>query len=199
MELENKYNNSIVYKIVCNVTGLVYIGSTTQTIYERLNGHKRAYKCFLGGNYHFVTSFKVLENNNYYIKKIKSYNVESKEELHIKEAYWIKKYESVNKVIPNRTPKEYREVHKDELIAYQSEYYENNKSELLAYQNNYRIENKIEISIKHKEYRDKNKDAIYAKRSVICLCICGCNYAKISKARHEKTKKHLTNLIQFVN
>ena len=167
MELENKYNNSIVYKIVCNVTGLVYIGSTTQEIKTRLIKHKSNYKGYLAGNYGYTTSFKIIENGDYYIKKIKSYNFESKEELHKKEAYWIKRYESINKIIPNRSKKEW---------------YEDNREEIKAKDRNRYFENKIEIN---------------AKKSIICLCSCGCTYTHNHKSRHEETKKHLKLLAQI--
>ena len=167
MELENKYNNSIVYKIVCNVTGLVYIGSTTQGIKTRLIKHKSNYKCYLAGNFHFITSFKILENNDFYIKKIKSYNFENNDDLLEKESYWIKKYCSVNKSIPNRT---------------RDEYYEDNREEIKAKDRNRYFENKIEIC---------------AKRSVISLCICGCTYTHNHKARHEKSKMHLKQVAQI--
>ena len=161
MELENKYNNSIVYKIVCNVTGLVYIGSTTQEIKTRLIKHKSNYKGYLAGNYGYTTSFKIIENGDYYIKKIKSYNFESKEELHGKEAYWIRRYGSVNKNIPNRTLIEYRNDHKVEKNARDKQYY---------------LENKIELN---------------TKQNLICLCVCGCSYSKRNKSRHLKSTIHL--------
>jgi len=50
------YQKGKIYKIVCNETGLVYIGSTTQALSQRLQGHKKNYK-----------TFKVLENDNYNI------------------------------------------------------------------------------------------------------------------------------------
>jgi predicted GIY-YIG superfamily endonuclease len=33
------YQNSKIYKIRCNTTGLVYIGSTTQSLKQRLDQH----------------------------------------------------------------------------------------------------------------------------------------------------------------
>ena len=117
MELENKYNHSIVYKIVCNVTGLVYIGSTTKGIDTRLIQHKADYKRYLAGRFANLSSFEIIKNNNYYIKKIKSYNFDNNDELLEKEAFWIKKYGSVNKFIPNRTQREYYLDNKIEINA----------------------------------------------------------------------------------
>ena len=117
MELENKFNDSKVYKIVCRVTNLVYIGSTTQGLNRRLIQHKADYKRYLAGNYSYLSSFEIIKNNDYYIKKIKSYNFENNDDLLGKETFWIKRYGSVNKNIPNRTKEEYRNDHKIEINA----------------------------------------------------------------------------------
>ena len=62
------YNLGKIYRIVCKTTGLVYIGSTAEpTLARRLATHSRKYKCFLNGKGRFVTSYKILENNNYEI------------------------------------------------------------------------------------------------------------------------------------
>jgi hypothetical protein len=110
------YNNSKIYKIVCNVTGLVYIGSTCQSaLATRLSEHRRKYKLFLNQKYTFVTSFKVLENNNYDIILIEQYPCNSKQELHKKERFYIESIKCVNKYIPNRTIKEYYNDNREKI------------------------------------------------------------------------------------
>ena len=61
------YLNGKIYKIVCNITGLVYIGSTAQALSQRLQGHKRDFKAHLNQNRNYRTSFKVLENRDFNI------------------------------------------------------------------------------------------------------------------------------------
>lgn len=75
------YANGKIYRIVCNTTGLQYIGSTTRPLSERLNEHKQNLKKFLNGKTHYVTSFKVLENNNFQIILIENVPCSRKEEL----------------------------------------------------------------------------------------------------------------------
>ena len=61
MMSENKYSRGKIYKIICNVTGLVYVGSTCEpALARRLAGHRRSYKAYLNGKKYYVTSFKVL-------------------------------------------------------------------------------------------------------------------------------------------
>ena len=171
---ENKFNNSKVYKIVCRLTGLIYIGSTTKTLDQRLSKHKSDYQCYLTGTSHYITSFEIIKNDNYYIKKIKSYNFENHNDLLKKERYWNEKYICVNKNRPI--------ISKDEKIEYFKEYYQ---------------ENKIEKIFKQKEYYLKNKDKISVKQKECVLCVCGCNYRKNHKARHQKSTKHLKLVAQI--
>jgi len=56
---------SKIYKIICNTTGLCYIGSTNEKyLSSRLSKHKYDSK---NKN---ISSKKVLENNNYHIELI---------------------------------------------------------------------------------------------------------------------------------
>jgi hypothetical protein len=100
------YQNSKIYKIVDNTNGNVYIGSTCKILYERLAQHGYDYKRYLDGNYHFVTSFKILEKNNYEIELIELCPCNSKIELHKRERYYIETIECINKNIPSRTKQE---------------------------------------------------------------------------------------------
>ena len=50
MEDKNKtsnYSQGKIYKIVCNKTGLIYIGSTYRTLDERLKRHEECMNIFI--------------------------------------------------------------------------------------------------------------------------------------------------------
>ena len=144
------YKNSKIYRIVCNETGDTYIGSTTQPLHKRLSKHKESYKSFLNGKYHYVSSFKVLENNNCDIILIEEYPCENKQQLHARERYYIETCICVNMRIPNRTKKEYTEDTKDIKQEYDKIRRNGEKRE--------------EILEKKKQYHKKNKDEINRKR-----------------------------------
>jgi hypothetical protein len=117
------YSNGKIYKIVCDTTKLVYIGSTTkQYLSQRLDSHRRQYKTWKGGKGSNYTSFKVLEGNNYSIVLLELVDCKSKDELLARERFYIETVECVNKFVPLRTQeeeknyaKEYREVNKDAI------------------------------------------------------------------------------------
>ena len=78
----NKYNDSKIYKIVDNVSGQIYIGSTCQKyLSKRLEGHVSSYRMYLKGKHHYMTSYKILENDNYDIILIENVNCETIEQL----------------------------------------------------------------------------------------------------------------------
>ena len=104
----NKYNNGKIYKIVCNTTGLCYFGSTIEKhISNRLGGHRRHYKHYLNGKGGNLSSFKILENNNYEIILVETVCCENVYELRNRERFYIENNECVNKHIPNQTKAEY--------------------------------------------------------------------------------------------
>jgi len=182
------YENGKIYKIVCNETGLIYIGSTAQKyLSTRLGEHKKTHKSYLNGKSHYVSSFEVLEGGNFDIILLENYYCKDKYELKAKERHYIETIKCVNKYIPNRTNKEYRDTNKDYLKEYRSTYYENNKDKIIQTTRQYKEANKDIIKMKNQHYREDNKDKINAK----VKCICGCEVLKRELKRHEQTKKHI--------
>ena len=92
------YELGKVYKIVCNLTGKVYVGSTCEpTVAKRLSKHVADYKPYLIGKYRSVSSFEIIANNCYEIVLIENFPCVSKDELHARERYWSNQIECVNK------------------------------------------------------------------------------------------------------
>jgi len=122
------YQDGKVYKIVCDTTGLVYVGSTCCSyVAQRLAKHASDYKCYLTNNKKYTTSFKVLENNNYKIVLLEKYPCNFKDELTARERYYIETIDCVNKLIPGRTKKEYYIDNKDKIKSRNKVYRDNNK------------------------------------------------------------------------
>ena len=113
MNMDN-YENGKIYKIVCSETGLIYIGSTAQKyLSTRLGEHWKTHKSYVNGKSHYVSSFEVLEGGNFDIILLENYYCKDKYELIAKERHYKETIKCVNKYIPNRTNKEYRDTNKD--------------------------------------------------------------------------------------
>jgi hypothetical protein len=84
------YSQGKIYKIVCNKTGLIYIGSTCKTLNERLKEHVYDAKRYLDKKSNkFISSIYVIINNDYKIELIDNYPCNHKKELETKEYYYI--------------------------------------------------------------------------------------------------------------
>ena len=149
----------------------VYFGSTTKTLKERFNKHKinsKNKKC---------TSHILFKNGcDVTIELLEEVEFDDIKELRIREAYYIKNLECINKQIPNRTHKETNKA-----------YYETHKEQIKQY----REKNKKKIKEQAKDYRETNKNNISEKRKVKITCDCGLVVRKDNILRHCRSKKHL--------
>lgn len=135
------YTNSKIYKIVCNITGECYIGSTTQTLEARLNTHKHSSNS--------CKSKQIIERGDYKIVLIEELeNCVCIEELHDRERYYIDNNCCINKKKP-LTPSE-RETYAKDYRASHKDYY-NVKCK------NWRDNHKGYMSGKCKAWREKRK------------------------------------------
>ena len=191
------YKKSKIYKIVCNITGLTYYGSTVNPISKRIGQHRNKFKT---GNAE-CSSRQVLVGGDYDYSLVEEFSCENKEQLHKRERFYIENNDCVNKQIPGRTLREYNEQNKDKISTYKKEYREQNKDKISEFQKEYREQNKDKNSEFQKEYREQNKDKISAyreqnkdklsvKAKTKVTCECGSVVNKSSLARHKKTKKH---------
>jgi len=78
-----------IYKITSPNTEQVYIGSTTDSISYRLYGHGCQYISYRRGKNHYCSSYEIIERGNAEIELIEEYICNTKEELRIREQYWI--------------------------------------------------------------------------------------------------------------
>ena len=84
----NKYQNGKIYKVVCNITNEVYIGSTRRRLIERLWGHKSVSAR--------TVCNKIIDRGDYKIVLIEKYPCNSKKELCIREGYWQSQIQCIN-------------------------------------------------------------------------------------------------------
>ena len=169
------YQNGKIYKIICDETGFTYYGSTTQSLSRRKAEHnKKDNKC------------KTKEMTIPKIYLVEDYPCERKEQLLMRERYYIENNECINKQIPRRTVNEKLEYCKNR-------YYEK-KEEIRNYQNIYQNLNKEKLKAKQKIYQNLNKESIKEKRKEYyknkITCECGSIIRKDSKIKHLKSKKH---------
>jgi len=170
------YSKAKIYKLVCNVTGMVYIGSTCKkTLAIRLSGHVRHYKRWLDGKHHYVSSFDILKEGDYKIVLIEDYPCERKDQLYARECYWTNEIVCVNKC-KNQGKK---------IRLGEKEYRRQNHQENIVTRNE-----------QSRMYYEKNKESINTKRRKTYTCECGSSLTIYNKKRHIKSQKHQKYLEQ---
>ena len=150
------YSQSKIYKVFSPSKNITYYGSTTKDLQKRLINHIDQYKQYNKGKCNYVTSFKILECEDYKIELVENFSCNNRKELEEREGYYIKNNECINKNIPGRT----REEWKLENIDYYKEYQKLNKEELKQYLKQWNLEHKEYQKEYQKQYREANKEQI---------------------------------------
>lgn len=208
--MTERYKNGKIYRIVCNQTGLQYIGSTCKQLHKRMWDHKACYKSWVKGEYGYISSFEVIKGGDYTIVLVEDYPCERKEQLMSRERYYIETMTCVNRTMPissieqtKQKQKEYylenierlRELNKEYHHIYGKLYREKNKEYITERRKKFYEENKDKFKEKNKDRYEKNKEVISAKRKQdIYDCECGSSILKTNRAQHFKTKKHLDHI-----
>jgi hypothetical protein len=125
-------------------------------------------------------------------------------EARARERHWIETLNAnLNCTSPFKTQEEQKELKK----KIDKEYAIKNKETIKEYKRNYHLLNRDAVLNKAKEYRENNPeqkkesdrvyrlnnlDKIKERKTAPYICECGCTIQWDKKARHLKTKKHLT-------
>jgi hypothetical protein len=153
------YQLAKIYMLTCDNPDLVYYGATTKKyLCDRLSKHNYEFKNKIG----FITSKCLFEAGNVKIELVENFPCNDKNELNAREAHYIRNNQCVNKCIPGRTKKEYREENKER------------KKEL------------------DKNYREANKEKIRSYGAEKITCPCGSTVRRGDISSHKRTNKHKT-------
>ena len=177
------YSKGKIYRLVCNTTGNQYIGSTVQSLSQRLGNHKALYKRFIEGKItKKSTSFSILSENNFEMILIEEFACENKNQLERRERHFIETMECVNKNKPAQT--------REELLEYQRQYAKDHQEERAKSQRDYYQKHKEEYIEYHQQYRKDHKE----ESTTLTRCECGGQYQHKHKSEHFKSIKHTSYL-----
>lgn len=159
-----------VYKIISSIGDKVYIGSTTQGLNKRYSNHKNKYK---NPTKYTYTSFLLFDEygiDTCSIHMIETVEFKEKDELFIRERYWIDNTDNcVNKSKPNYT-KEEKDESKEKEKERKKKWYEENKD---------KEDFKQKRRDNSKRYSDNNLDKVREKSRI---------YGELHK--EERSKKY---------
>jgi len=174
-----------IYSLTCSNPYLIYYGSTTKKLYNRLAGHRYNFNHNMSGSANIL-----FEWGNVKINMLEEIEFLDKQELRDRESYYIRNLKCVNKEIPGRTNKEWRTDNKDKVKLYNEKWRNNNGNIINKKNKEYREKNKEKLKEIKKKYRDENKDKIKEYTKIKITCDCGSELRKADILRHKKTQKH---------
>lgn len=199
------YSKSKVYKIVNDVNDEIYVGSTTLTLKQRLKYHIK--RCKAEGKTKFHKAMREIGIENFHIKLLKKYTLESRKDLLKREEYWRKKLKPTLNTIQSQTTKEEKNlkarIRRQNNLEYYREKdkqkYAKHKDKILENAKVYYKQNKEEITIRKKQYYESTKQETYErnKRWINTVgnqpyeCECGMTFKRKNLSYHLKTKTHL--------
>ncbi len=105
-----------LYRISAPACELVYVGSTKTTLATRLGRHRRDHRAFLKGDYHYVSSFDVLEYPGATIDLLEESEFHDMQQFREREAYWIQRLPSCNRATPGRSARLSTKISKAAVI-----------------------------------------------------------------------------------
>jgi Uri superfamily endonuclease len=150
-----KYNEGKIYLLKCkNDPNLIYVGSTINTLYNRLKCHRADSK--LKPN---TLLYKTINNDwdNWTITLYENYKCETKQQLQKREGEIIRLFGTLNTKIEGRTHKEYYDENRNAVLKQKKEYYTANRDKILESKKAYYNDNKKIISMKSKARYIYNK------------------------------------------
>ncbi len=191
---ESNYANSLIYKLCCKDPNIeeIYVGSSTN-FKQRKASHKK--NCYNENSRKYkMKVYQFIRDNggwdNWNMIQIEPYSCETKRELEKREEELRKELKAslnmascygFDKQRNKETQKKYRELHKEDIKDHRKKYYE---------------ENKEAIKDKVRKYHQDNREKILEENKEKITCECGSIFRKKEKARHQRSNKHQSFILE---
>ena len=177
---QKDYSKGKIYIIRNSMNDMTYIGSTCQTLAQRMAQHRRGMTIKQLQHLKLYQAMREMGKEKFYIELIENYPCQSQDELFKKEGERIREYKSeFNKFISGRDAKAYYHENKQSKLDYQKQYQQKNKDlikekrhqrylsqkeQVAERDRQYYQDNREKILLQKKEYQQRNKELISDKR-----------------------------------
>ena len=192
--LPMNYQNTVIYKIVCNDLNVkdIYVGHTTNFI-KRKYQHKQCSNKLNYKGYGYKIYETIRQNGgweNWLMIEIEKYACNDINEATARERYWYEQLSAnMNMKCPNRKTEEYKKetIYKEYCKQYNKIYKAENAEQTKVAVKEYYKNNVNKIKDYAKHYYETNIDKIKEHQSKKHLCSCG-HYKSIYHQNYEKSK-----------
>ena len=156
------YKNAKIYIVRNILNESTYIGSTTQTLSQRMAQHRKATRNPKANSFKIYRTMLELGIDNFFIELIEYYNCNTQEELRRREGEIIRNFQpDLNKQVAGRTMQEYYNDNLEQIRQRDRDRFSRNQETVLQ----------------------RRKERKYE-------CCCGSVVRTDGRAEHERTKKH---------
>ena len=157
------YSNGKIYIIRNSVDDRTYVGSTCQSLSQRMAQHRAELNLKKNASSKIYKAFKEIGKYYFFIELLEEYKCENNDQLRKRESELTREYKAyLNTKIETRTRKEQYYDNQEELAEKNKQKYQRNKDKLKEYYE----ANKDKISMHRKELREVNKEAYNASQRV---------------------------------
>jgi len=200
--LKIDYTKAVVYKIVCRDVSIIekYVGSTTNLRKRRWN-HKHSCNNPKSKEYNYYVYQFIRDHggfDNWQVVLVENVvDCSDSPTLHARERCWVETLQAeLNKQVPTRTHKEYRDDNREKIKEYnylnreylsnkKKQWYENNREHRLVQVKEWQEDNREHYLNKMREYGALNRDKINKKQRETYALNRDLNRDKINKKQRE--------------
>ena len=187
------YQNGKIYCIRNTQNDEVYVGSTCQSLSQRMTQHRADYKTIKGQRMKIYKHMFEYGIENYYIELLEEYPCENIEQLRKREGQFIRELDaSLNTLVAGRNQKEYYKDNKEMRAQRDKEYYDKNTDKIKEKKKIYNQENREKINQNKKIYYTNNSDEIKAKAKQYRID----NKELMAKRDKEKYDRHREKILE---
>ena len=164
--LPKDYAKGKVYCVRNTVNDDIYIGSTCQSLSQRMAQHRLDKGRERSKNRRIYKMMNEVDDDNvFYIELIEDYPCENLYQLRKRQGELIREINpQLNMQVECRNKKEYYEDNKQYILSRNKGYYEENKDYFNEWKRSHYEENKERINEQRKTYRDSNKQKTHEKQ-----------------------------------
>ena len=196
----NKYKKAKIYRLVNEVDGEFYVGSTCTSLARRLSSHRGMAK--VKPNQKVYKHLNSIGFDKVSIILVEEYSCENKMQLETRERKHIEELKpTLNSSIPTRTRAEFNEANRDKMKQYYQDnrntiinrakqYLRDNPEKAIENRNRYVENNQEKVSETNAKYYENNKAKLLEAMATKVKCECGCEVSKGNMSKHIATTKH---------
>ena len=186
------YSKAKVYKICNCIDNELYVGSTCQSLSQRMGEHRRGARKARTQHFRLYQKMNELGVENFSIVLLEEMpECQNIEQLRKKERDYIEELNSrLNQIIPSRTKQEWTKSNPEKVKDSFQKHYEKNKEKIIEKAKCFATDNPDKVKAYQRRSYEKNKEKYHIRQAERIECeICKNLYRRDYIGRHIK-KQH---------